>query len=100
MGEEYLRGVVYLLETLATHLKNSNLVCSAKTVLQATQNAVGVVAITLELKHHIHYMLQNLGACDRAIFGDVANDEYGDVVALGNLEERCGALTNLRHTAG
>ena len=54
MGEQDFGGVAHLAQAAFEHLEDADFVRGAETVLDAAQQAVGVVAVALELEHHVH----------------------------------------------
>jgi hypothetical protein len=52
------------------------------------------------VQHHVDEVLQDAGAGDRAVLGDVADDHQGDVAQLGHPDEGRGDLLDLGDTAG
>ena len=55
--------------------------------------------VALELQHRIHDMLQHFRTCQRALFVDMPDDEEGDVLLFGELQNPRGALAHLAQTA-
>ncbi len=55
-----------------------------------------MVSIALKLKNDIHYVLQNFGACNGALFGYMTNDNNRYTARFSHFEQCCGALPDLR----
>ena len=47
-------------------------------------------AVALEVEHHVDEVLEHPRARDRAVLGDVADDDGGDVAGLGDPDQRGG----------
>ena len=97
--EQNLRWIFDAAQTITQHLEDANFERSTKTILDASQNAIYIVIVALELKNDIDNVLQNLRTCDCSLLGDVADDEYCRATALGIFEHGSCALSNLRYTA-
>ena len=63
---------------VAGHLEHAELVRRAEAVLRRPQDAVGVVAVALELEHAVDEVLEHARAGDRAVLGHVADEERRD----------------------
>ena len=57
-------------------------------VFERTEDPVGIVAVAFKLQNRIHHVLEYLGACNRSVFGDVADQEYRVLVSLA---KRCSS---------
>ena len=62
--------------------------------------AQGGLAVALELAHDIHEVFEQAGAGDRAVFGDVADEQHRQVAVLGDADEGGCDLAHLRRSAG
>ena len=100
VAQQQFRRVGNLTESLAAHLVDTELSGTAETVLNRAQHAVEMVLVALELDYHIHYVLQNLGACNGTVLCYVAYEYHRHVVLLRELEQHCCAFAHLCHTAG
>ncbi len=58
------------------------------------------MGVALEIQHRVHDMLQHARPGQRAFLGDVADQNDGDVLALGDARQLRGALAHLRHRTG
>ena len=81
------------------HLEDPELVGGAEAVLGGAQRAVEAVAVALELQHRVDHVLQHPGAGDRALLGDVADEEDGGAGVLGQAQEAARRLAHLAHAA-
>src|SRR5438067_2508386 len=77
------------------HLEYSHFVRCAEAVLDATQEAIGVIAFTFEIEYSVGNMLQGFGTSDSTFLGDMANDEDGRMRVFGQLHELKCAFTYL-----
>ena len=75
LGQEHRRRVRHLDHALAAHLEHADLVGRPEAVLGAAQQAVGVEALALQVEHRVDHVLEHLRAGDRALLGDVADQE-------------------------
>src|SRR5262249_15279545 len=99
LGEEEGRGILDIYHALAAHFKDTHLVGGAEAVLDAAQEAVGMVALALEVEHGVHNVLEGAGTGYGALFGDMANDEDGYVTAFGKAHQAEGAVADLADAA-
>ena len=100
IAQQQFRRVCNLPEPLAAHLIDTQLGSAAEAVLYRAQHTVYMMLVTLELNYHIHYVLQNLRACNGAVLCYVTDEDYRDIVLLCELQKHCSALAHLRHAAG
>ena len=87
-------------EPLAGHLEDAELVRRAEAVLRRAQDAVGVVAVALELEHAVDEMLEHARARDGAVLRHVADEDRRDAVLLRDAEQAAGRLAHLADRAG
>lgn len=66
-----------------------------KRFFMALQQSVDVLAVTLEVEHCVDYVFEHLGAGQIAVFGDMADEHYGDRRLFGIFEQTRGALAHL-----
>ena len=71
----------------------------AEAVLHRPQQAVAGEAVALEGEHRIHQVLQHLGAGQQPLLGDMAHQQQGGVLALGDALQGGGAFADLGHRA-
>ena len=71
----------------------------AEAVLHRSQQTVASEAIALEGEHCIHQVLQHLGAGQQPLLGDMAHQQQGGVLTLGDALQGGGALAHLSHRA-
>ena len=98
--DEYFGGVVDFAQTVVAHLEHADLVGRPEAVFDAAQNTVGIVAVALELKHDIDDVFQDLGTGNGAVFGNMADNQHGDVALFGIFEQHGSALADLADAAG
>ena len=63
------------------------------------EHAIGVAAVALEVQHGVHRVLEHARAGDRAVLGDVPDEQRGRPAALGPLDQARSDLAHLRHAA-
>ena len=98
--QKQFAGVGHLAQSVVAHLVDAQLAGAAEAVLDASQDAVHVVLVSLKLKYGIHDMLQHLGACQRALLIYMADEQDAGSSALGILEQAGCTLPYLRQAAG
>ena len=79
----------------AGHLEHAGLVGGAEAVLERAQRAVRPLALALELQHAVDEVLEHARAGQRALLGDVADKQDGDVAGLGQPRDAVGDLADL-----
>ena len=101
-GTSRARSAMNRPEGLATSMRPTS--CISKTpsswvgpkrFFDGAQQAEGVGAVPLEVEHRVHQVLQDHGAGQGALLGDVADHKGGDVGELGVLHEAEGRLPHL-----
>ena len=85
---EERRGVGHADEPGAGHLEHAELVRRAEAVLDGPQDAMGVVAVALELEHAVDEVLEHARPGDGAVLRHVADEERRDARLL---RRRAGA---------
>ncbi|MPN41777.1 hypothetical protein SDC9_189332 [bioreactor metagenome] len=55
------------------------------------------MALSFEIEHRIHHMLQNARACDSPLFGYMANNEYGAARGFCQAGQKGRGLPHLAH---
>ena len=93
-------GLATSRKPVVVHREDADLVDRAEAVLVRAQNAVLAVRFAFEVEHRVDQMLEQPRPGDRAVFGDVADDERRAAGALRELHERLRAVANLRDAAG
>jgi hypothetical protein len=58
------------------------------------------VAVALEVQDDVDDVLEHARAGDRAVLGDVADDDRGDVAGLGHADQARGDLLDLGDATG
>ena len=92
IGDLHQPGVV--------HLEDADLVGRAEAVLGRPQQAHRGVPLALEADHRVDQVLERLGPGDRAVLGDVPDEDDGDPVALGQVHQAQRRLAHLADAAG
>jgi hypothetical protein len=82
------------------HLEHAGLVGRAEAVLERAQRAVGPLPLALELQHAVDEVLEHARAGQRALLGDVADEQHGDVARLREPRDPVGDLAHLADRAG
>ena len=77
------------------HLEHADVVRRAEAVLQGPQRAVGALALALELEHAVDQVLEHPRAGQRALLGDVADEQHRDRARLGQPRDAVGDLAHL-----
>ena len=85
------------LEPTAGHRVQGEFGNGAEPVLAGAQSAQVVARLALERHHHIHQVLEQLGACDHPVLGDMADQNHRDAPGLGKVLKARGDLPNLAH---
>ena len=99
LGDEARGGVEHLDQAALAHLEQPRLVGRAEAVLQRAQLAVGALALALELQHAVDEVLEHARAGQRAVLGDVADEDHRDAARLGELHDLRGDLAHLADRA-
>ena len=92
-------GVGHPDEPTVGHLEQAELARRPEAVLGGAQQAQGVVALALERQHGVDGMLELARAGERAVLGDVTDEDHGDAATLGLDDELLGAGAHLRRRA-
>ena len=82
-------------QAAGAHLEHADVVGRAEAVLQRPQRAVGALALALELQHAVDQVLEHPRAGQRALLGDVADEQHGDPARLGEPRDPVGDLAHL-----
>ena len=83
----------------ASHFKQPHLEGAAEAVLDGPHPPVGVVPVALEAEHHIHQMLEQAWAGQKAVLGDMAHDHHHAAAGLGEGDQIQGAAAKLAGAA-
>ena len=92
---EHFRRIAYFSESLAGHLEDCQLRSRSETVLYTAEKPVCAPVVSLELKHDIHYMLQNLRTRDASFLSYMANQNHRNASLLGKPKEHGGCFLYL-----
>ncbi len=98
--EKDRRGVGHFLEALVGHAEHAQFVDRAETILHRPQQAQATVGLALEIQHGIDHMLQHARAGQRALLGDVADQEDRRAALFGEAHQQRRTLAHLGHAAG
>ena len=93
-------GVGDLGEAGAGHLEDADLVGRAEAVLDRAQDAKLVAALALEIEHGVDHVLDDAGAGDLALLGDMADKDDGGAAPLGEGDQLMRAGADLRDGTG
>ena len=81
------------------HLVNAQFRGAAEAVFLAAKHTIHIVLVALKLQYRVHDMLQHFRTCQRALFVDMPDDEEGDILLFGKLQDACSALAHLAQAA-
>ena len=84
----------------STDLEAADLVGRAEPVLDRPDQPQRGVPLALEVQHHVDEVLEHARTGDRAVLGDVADQDRGDAALLGHRDQRRGDLADLGDPAG
>ena len=82
------------------HLEDADLVGRAEPVLRRPQEPQRGVALALEVDDGVDQVLERLRAGDRAVLGDVADEDHRDPVALREIHQPQRRLADLADAPG
>src|SRR5262249_48550442 len=99
LGEERGRRIRDLGEAPLAHLEDAHLVGRAEAVLHGTQHTERVRPVALEVEDGIDEVLEHWRARERALLGDVTDEEAGGLARLASCDEERGRLAYLTHAA-
>ena len=94
-AEEQPARVGDLGDAVAGHLEAADLVGRAEAVLERADEAQRGLAVALELADDVDEVLEQARAGDRAVFGDVADEQHGQVAVFGDADEGARDLAHL-----
>ena len=100
LGQEKFGRVRHLAQPSAGHFEHADLVGRTEAVFDRAQNAELVRAFAFERQHGVDHMLDDAGARDLAILGDVADQNHGGAGSLGEADEFAGRSAHLGNGAG
>ena len=87
-------------EAAGAHLEDADLAGRAEAVLERAQGPVRALALALEQEHAVDQVLEHARAGDRALLGDVADEDDGAPDPLRHLHHLVGRLADLGDRAG
>ena len=97
--EQHLARVGNLAQAVLPHLVNTQFRGAAEAVLLAAKHTIHIVLVALKLQHRVHDMLQHFRTRQRTFFVDMPDDEEGDILLFGKLQNPRGALAHLAQAA-
>ena len=97
--EEEAGGVGEAGDALVVQLEAADLVRRPVPVLHAAHQAEPRVPVALEVQDDVDEVLQQPRPGDRAVLGDVADQQRGHAALLGRADEGAGDLADLCHAA-
>ncbi len=100
IGEEQRRRVGDVGEPVAAHLEHTELARRAEPVLHRTQEAQPVMPVAVEREHGVDHVLEGARAGERALLGDMTDEQRGHGARLREGDECGRAVANLRDRAG
>ena len=95
VGKEHLAGIGHAHQATFRHFEHTEFTRRAKTVLGGAHDAQCMVAITLEREHGVDNVLEHARPSEASFFGDVANEDDGNVALLGFLHQSVRAPAHL-----
>src|SRR5204862_1035760 len=87
-------------ETAIRHFENADLVRRPEPVLHRSEDAELVAAVAFEIEDGIDHMLDDLGAGDLAVLGDMADEKDCRSLLLGEADEGFRTRLQLRDGSG
>ena len=94
-GKKQFRRIAHLSQSSLQHLIDAEFRSASESVLDASQDAVHIMLITLKLDDGIHNMLQNLRTSQGSLLINMSDQDNRDTAGLGKSQERCCAFTHL-----
>ncbi len=89
-------GSVTSRRPVAGHLEQADFVRAAEAVLHASHDAMGMEAVALEIRDGIDDVLDELGAGQRALLGDMPDQNDRRAAGLGQVNQVHAAIAQLR----
>ena len=94
------RGVVgNSFNSLARHFEYAHLLHGAEAVFDGAKNFEVFRVFAFEVEHGVHDVFEHLGTRNRALLGDVTDDEKGDSAGLCNAHQPARAFPDLRNAS-
>ena len=75
------------MQTILAHFEYTDLIRGTETVFYATQDTIGSMPVSLEIKHRIYHMFQHARSCNNALFCHMSYNKYRYVHPLCNLHQ-------------
>ena len=92
-------GSATSVEAAGAHLEDADLVRGAEAVLERAQRAEAALALALELQHAVDGVLEHARAGERALLGDVADEDHRAAALAREALERRRHLLHLADAA-
>ena len=86
LREEEFRRVVDGAQPVGVHFVNAEFGRRSEAVFDAAEDAIEIMAVAFELQHAVHDVLQHLRSGDASLFCDVADEQNGHPLLLGELK--------------
>jgi len=80
--------------------ENADFGCGAEPILNRTEEAVGLEAVTFEVENRVDDVFQNPGAGDCPFFRYMADQKHRQSGSLGDLPQTGSTFPHLGHRAG
>ena len=98
-GQEQPARVGQSDQPVLAKVEAADLIGGAVAVLHRANHAQPGVAVPFEVQHHVDKVLERTRAGDRAVLGDVANEDRRHRAILGDRREHRGDLPDLGNAA-
>ena len=90
-------GIADFAETCRRHCEHAHFTRRAETVLDGPDHRIATRRVVLEVKDRIDHVFDSARTGDRTFLGYVPDDEYCNVLLLGELHESSDRFAQLRH---
>ena len=97
--EEQGRGVLNFRQAGVFHFKDPDFVGRTETVFNRPEYSVGMAPFAFKIQDRIHHMLQNAGAGDNSLLGDVSDQKKGSAGFFGPDHQPAGHLPDLGYAS-
>ncbi len=99
-ADEDLRGALHFVQTFLVHREYADLIDASETILRCAHDAKLAARFPFEIQDGVDEVLEQTWSCDRAVFGDVPDDEDRARRALRVFDQALRALANLNGVSG
>ena len=100
VAQEAVGGIGHLVEPAGAHLEHADLVRGPEPVLERAQRAETALALALELQHAVDRVLEHARPGQRALLGDVADQDHRAAALAREALQRRRHLLHLADAAG